>query len=383
MKPLLILTAGFGEGHNAAARNIHAAAEMIHGEGTSVTEDLFALASPRLNKISRAAYLRIINRHASVWSRFYAWIDKSQVLPKHLWFLRKEMAAFERLLAEHDPVAVCSTYPVYGFMADRLRAQGKLKVPFHNVVTDSISVNSLWTRPQCTSWHVPNEDTASAVEALGVSRTQIHKSGFPVQPFFSIEGKAMQPGDLSRAGIRPRVLYILNSGTKGAVETVRLLSQNTDWELTLAVGRDADLYKRLSALTKNRKAPTNLLRWTDQIPMLLCTHHAVISKAGGATTQEAIAARCPMIVNQIVPGQEEGNYELMRRCGSGALAHTPEEVLTHLQDGFKNAGELWSAWRNALANLSCPEAAFEIVKAILPELPATSPTLSKRDAINA
>ena len=32
-------------------------------------------------------------------------------------------------------------------------------------------------------------------------------------------------------------------------------------------------------------------------------------------TQEAIAARCPMIVNQIVPGQEEGNYELLRRHG--------------------------------------------------------------------
>ena len=43
------------------------------------------------------------------------------------------------------------------------------------------------------------------------------------------------------------------------------------------------------------------------------THHLVISKAGGATVQEAIAARCPMIVNQVIPGQEEGNARLIWR----------------------------------------------------------------------
>ena len=53
------------------------------------------------------------------------------------------------------------------------------------------------------------------------------------------------------------------------------------------------------------------------------THHVVVSKAGGATTQEAIAARCPMVVNQVVPGQEEGNCELLLRHGAGALATTP------------------------------------------------------------
>jgi hypothetical protein len=63
------------------------------------------------------------------------------------------------------------------------------------------------------------------------------------------------------------------------------------------------------------------------------THHVVISKAGGATTQEAIAARCPMIVNQIVPGQEEGNYELLRRTGAGALATTPAAVIQSLRQG--------------------------------------------------
>ena len=51
MKKVLILTAGFGEGHNAAARNLAAAIEAFRRHGNvsmhlRTTEELVALASP-------------------------------------------------------------------------------------------------------------------------------------------------------------------------------------------------------------------------------------------------------------------------------------------------------------------------------------------------
>ena len=67
-----------------------------------------------------------------------------------------------------------------------------------------------------------------------------------------------------------------------------------------------------------------------------------------------------MIVNQIVPGQEEGNYELLRRHGVGALAVTPEAVVRELERAFRDRGRVWSEWRAALEPLSRPEAAKEI-----------------------
>jgi len=68
--------------------------------------------------------------------------------------------------------------------------------------------------------------------------------------------------------------------------------------------------RELTLLAANRALPAHILGWTDQIPHLLMTHHVVISEAGGATTQEAIAARCPMIVNQIVPDKKRATTEL-------------------------------------------------------------------------
>ena len=41
---VLVLTAGFGEGHNAAARALAKALDAAHGPGTARLVDVFALA---------------------------------------------------------------------------------------------------------------------------------------------------------------------------------------------------------------------------------------------------------------------------------------------------------------------------------------------------
>jgi processive 1,2-diacylglycerol beta-glucosyltransferase len=239
-----------------------------------------------------------------------------------------------------------------------------MAVPFFNVVTDSISINSLWWRAGAAGWFLPNEDSRAALLQAGVDPELVAVSGFPVPPFFADNEGRLTPPDLA-AGAVPRVLYIINSGTRGSAETARRLLQETNWEVTCTVGRNAGLQTELSRLAAGRRAPATILGWTSEIPRLLMTHHVVVSKAGGATTQEALAAGCPMIVNQIVPGQEEGNYELLRRHGVGALAETPDAVLAALQRAFADEGREWRRWRLALRRIAHPTAGPEVVSAIL------------------
>jgi processive 1,2-diacylglycerol beta-glucosyltransferase len=364
MTKLLILTAGFGEGHNAAARNLAAAGTALQGPGTTLSVDLFALTSPRFNRLSRRAYLAAINGAPGLWSAFYRWVDHHEVFPRHLWLLRQELRQLDRLVRREQPAVVCSTFPVYGFLLERLAGSGRLAAPFYNVVTDSISINSLWGRPACTGWFVPNEETAEVMRAQGVPAARLHVLGFPVPAFFSEQARILSPPDLA-AGAAPRVLTILHSGIRHALATARRLLEESDWELTFAVGRDERLRQRLEHLAAGRRERTQILGWTDEVPRLLMTHHVVISKAGGATTQEAIAARCPMLVNQVVPGQEEGNYELLRRRGAGALVETPEAVVRTLRQAFANQGKVWREWRDALAPLARPDASRDIAAHLL------------------
>ncbi|MDB6168661.1 MAG: monogalactosyldiacylglycerol synthase [Verrucomicrobia bacterium] len=368
---ILILTAGFGEGHNAAARNLEEAFNQVISPGAAMTADIFSMASPRLNRVLRKGYIGMINRTPHLWSRFYQWVDRSEILPSALWSMWREMELLAQVIRRERPVAVCSTYPVYAFMMERLAHQGRIApVPHFNIVTDSISINSLWWRAQCDAWFVPNDASAEIMRSVGVEASRLHACGFPTPAFFR-DNPNLTPPPLSRpphparAPGAPRVLYIINSGTRGAELTARLLLEESGWDITCAVGKDVALRRRLQKLATSRTRPTSILGWTDLIPRLLLTHHVVISKAGGATTQEAIAARCPMIVNQIVPGQEEGNYELLRRHGVGALAETPTAVLEACRSAFADQGRVWSKWRGALDRLARPNAAEAIVEQVL------------------
>jgi processive 1,2-diacylglycerol beta-glucosyltransferase len=258
---------------------------------------------------------------------------------------------------------------LYAHLLQDLAQRGFPAVPRFNVVTDSISLNSLWWRAPCDGWFLPNADSTAVLQAAGAPAGRLHTTGFPVAPYFSDRAGAFTPPDLAR-GAAPRVLYLLNSGVRHAEETVRALFAESAWEVTCAVGRDARLRRRFERMAAGRSAPTTLLGWTASMPRLLMTHHAVVSKAGGATTQEAIAARCPMIVSQVVPGQEEGNVELLRRHGVGALAETPGRIVQTLRGAFANQGKLWREWHGALGALARPAAAADIARHVWEELGA-------------
>ncbi len=182
---ILILTAGYGEGHNAAARALAAACDTNYGPGTARVVDLFALSRPRFNQISRRAYIATINGAPRLWSSLYAWIDRSNLVPRCFWLLGRERRLLARILAEEKPTVICSTYPVYAFLIARLQNEGH-SLPHHfNVVTDSISINSLWWRAGAAGWFVPNPDSAEVMRAAGVDPEDLHVTGFPVPAFFS------------------------------------------------------------------------------------------------------------------------------------------------------------------------------------------------------
>ncbi|MEI7775622.1 MAG: galactosyldiacylglycerol synthase [Verrucomicrobiota bacterium] len=361
----LILTAGFGEGHNAAARSLKAAFDMQHETGSAQIYDVFSEARPSLNRWMRSAYLELINKHPNLWSWIFQSTDNKEI---PAWFLRaleKEADFLKAHILETQPAVLCSTYPLYSFLLKQIQDEFVRKIPHFVVVTDSISVHSLWWRAEAEGWFLPNQDSADVLRKAQIPEAKLEVLGFPVAPFFSTHLEELRPPDLA-SGAKPRVLFLVHSGYSDAEETARKLLQETRWEVTCAVGRNERLRERLKQLAAHRREPTQILGWTQDIPALLMTHHAIISKAGGATTQEAIAAACPMIVNQIVPGQEEGNFELLCRLEAGSRARTPGEVLAILEDWFEDGGRGWKKRRHNLQAASKPTACFEIVRRLLP-----------------
>ena len=101
------------------------------------------------------------------------------------------------------------------------------------------------------------------------------------------------------------------------------------------------------------------------MPRLMLESHLLISKAGGATVQEAIAASCPMIISQVVPGQEEGNAQLIVETLSGVVAAAPIEITTAIEQAFADDSRVWREWSANISRLSRPRASLEIAELLL------------------
>ncbi|MBL9218142.1 MAG: galactosyldiacylglycerol synthase [Opitutaceae bacterium] len=386
MAKVLILTAGYGEGHNSAARVLQAAFNERPGIDAELV-DIFALRAPRLNAVSRRAYLKLINTAPGAWSRLYRWLDESPRTPWLFRALGSHRRLLGRIIAEKQPVAIVATFPAYPWLLNQLRREGHFFCPHYTVVTDALTINSVWYRPASAGWFVTDADSAALLRARGVPGDRIHVSGFPVALAFADRAPHLQPPEAchllddklpSSALPRPRVLFMINTGRTAARAITRALLQLPGWHLTITAGRDEKLRHELLELAKGAPAKAEILGWTNRIPELLMTHHAVISKAGGATTQESINAHCPLLISQIVPGQEEGNYELIRHHDAGALTETPEAIVTTLNRMFEHDAKLWHHWRANLRRLARPAAARQIATRVLAgaTTPATRPAIS-------
>jgi UDP-N-acetylglucosamine:LPS N-acetylglucosamine transferase/predicted metal-dependent phosphoesterase TrpH len=364
MKKVLILTAGFGEGHNAASRNLRDALEFLSDEVKVEILDLFESTYGALNTIAKKSYMGVVQYAPGVWGKIYSILDRTTALEKNLGSLTRLRHALGDIIREAQPDFVVSTYPVYGHVIQELfRDHSERGFRFITVVTDTISVNSTWFRAPSDWFCVSNEATADVLRRNGVTADKVRVLGFPVSRMFAEAPKAPlaapKPGDLKR------VLYLINAGKKKSGKSLDRLLEIPDLHVTVTIGRDAELKAELVERTAHCSERVDILGWTNQMPQIMMGSHLIIGKAGGATVQEAIAAKTPMIVNQVLPGQEEGNAQLIEQFELGAVAESGSEVADLVEKAFAQRGRLWEKWKANLEKISRPDASLKLAQAIL------------------
>lgn len=357
---ILILTAAFGDGHNAAARGL---AGGIHQRGgQAVVADPFAESRPQLNDFFRRLYLTLINRYPSFWNLFYVLCHRLPLIESTVFFHLPALTRIRQLLEIHRPQVVVLTFPVYAHLIARLPPDLRKSFRLVTVVTDSISVHRLWSSAPADLWIVPNQLTARALARLGVSTAQIRPVGFPVDPRFA--SPEPHAGD-ELPGENPRVLYLLSSGLRAGPSMAATLAAQKGWVVTIGTGRDPEVARRVLAALGPLKDQVQMLGWTNKMPAVLARQHFVIGKAGGALTQETIASRTPFLVTQIVPGQEEGNFALLQEIGVASLAPDGDTVLRVIQSALAENGRGWKEWKAKLALASKPDASLKLAELCL------------------
>ena len=342
---ILIVTAAFGEGHNSAARNLSLALEA-HGAITRIGDPCL-LGTPGLTAILSRGYRMVTTRFPRLWAAIYKSTDRCDFNRSRSPVMRLPERALGALIDEFKPAAIVSTYPLYPYFLRRIPQGIGGKLPVFTVVTDSIEINAAWLRAPSDWWLVTDPLTRDEMIRKNLPAERIIDTGFPVNPVFS----KLTPVD-AEDGCDPfRVLYFPTAQRSLLRSHGRaLLAASPSVRLTLVLGKNVRrLYKEAHRLKLAHPGRVRIIGWTRKVPQLLNSHHLVIGKAGGATVHEAIAARCPMLIHHLVPGQEEGNLRLLESIGGGALADSPAALASRVSDLLSDHAAGWRSMKHALA----------------------------------
>jgi processive 1,2-diacylglycerol beta-glucosyltransferase len=358
---ILIATAGFGDGHNSAARNL---AKALTGSADVRVIDPCAEGSPWLNKVLRGAYRFVTTYLPGTWNRIYQGVEKRDFNKQELPLMGPVERAFSGQVDEFDPDVIVSTYPLYPYFAARHIGEEGRRRPLVTIVTDSIEINAAWRRAPTDYWLVTDQETRRGLIEKDLPGEQIIESGFPVDPVLAT--LTPLPADTPA---RPfRILFFPTAKRPAVRRTAEALLEHDGWptELTMVLGRNLRrLYKQARELSKAYPGRVQIKGWSRRVPQLLCNHHLVVGKAGGATVHEALAAQCPMLIHHLVPGQEEGNLELLRRIGGGDLADTDQSLAAALRDLLADNAAVWRRQKQHLIKHARPHASHVAAQFVL------------------
>lgn len=371
MRKILILTAGFGNGHNSAAFGLRDAIEEGNEAAKVEVLDLFRHCYGKTHDLVTKFFLGVVRHAPCLWGGMYSLLDKTSLVERQMALLAKPREALRDILKATEPDALVSTHPAYSYVVRQIFCDPHERpIPLVTVVTDSLTVHSSWHGAPSDAWVVSNGPTARVMVDAGVPGEKVHDLGFPVSPRFAT--LASQPPPPAPSGGEPlRALYLIHHGKKRVGKVIEDLLAIPNLKLTVTCGIDARLRVRMIERMQPHGDRCHVLGWTNRMPDLLATHHLAITKAGGAITQEAIAARCPLLINQVLPGQEEGNARLVEDLGLGTVAADDAAVVATVRRVATDGGKTWKRWRLGMAQHGRPDAARHVARFVLhdPRLP--------------
>ena len=358
-KKVLLLSVGYGKGHHSAA---DALAERYTELGwQSCVVDVCEAAQPRLFRLTQWFYSFCVRRAPWIWGLTYRLTDAADwALLIHGPLLRPVVRYLRALLQAMKPDLVVCTYPLFAYMLDELRNKGYTDVPYAVVVTDAREISRPWMCSDAPLVIVPDAGSQHAVvERYARNKCAVVAAGFPVGRKFvpSIELCAPSDGQI-------RILYGAYRQIGGVMDDVSgLLRAFPQLRLTVLAGR---YERRLQREFADYCAMGRLLvlRESDQMASLLRECHFYIGKAGAATMFECYASEVPVLVNFLLPGQEEGNLELLLEDGAGCHVESTAHLVDTVRRLVAHGAEGWSGLRQKMADAHRGGGAARIVAVI-------------------
>jgi processive 1,2-diacylglycerol beta-glucosyltransferase len=359
---VLIVSASTGSGHARAAEALRESLAHVEPGLTVEHVDLLALAPRWVRTAYGSGYEFLASRAPWVWREVYRWTDAPTEDSARWGALAHRLIfrEFHRLLTSR-PWSVCLCTH---FLPCQLAAGRPGLPPFALVVTD-FTLHRYWVQPRVGRYFVA---TPSLVDEQRLPRAASEATGIPVAAGFAQQ----RSRSAARVGLglhpeRPLALVMGGGFGLGVVESALAAARAPvrDLQVLAVCGRSESA---AAALRSAGVSPERLrvAGYVDNVAALMAAADVVVTKPGGLTSSEALAAGRPLILTRPIPGQEEGNTRTLLAAGVALPGSSPRLVSDSLARLYREPGRL-AEFASAARALGRPDAAARIAGAMRAE----------------
>jgi 1,2-diacylglycerol 3-beta-galactosyltransferase len=265
------------------------------------------------------------------------------------------------IIRQKQPDVIVCTYLFYQGLLSAVYASEKQHIPLLTVVTDLETVQSLWFHPVADLCLVPTQTVYDLAIAAGLPPEKVKITGIPVRPEL-MKGNQDQASLRQSLGWRPDLFTILAVGSKRIehlYDALRGLNHSgLPLQLVVVAGGDDELYQRFQDTEWH--VETHCYNFVAEMGSFIRAADCTLSKAGGLIVSEALACGLPLILVDVIPGQETGNANHVVSGDAGVLARDPIEVLETVCHWLEKDRRLYRQQAQNARKLGHPQAAYDV-----------------------
>ena len=350
MKRILILTVDYGYGHRSAANAIAEALYETHGQECKVeiVNPLDDPHAPAFFRENQHDYDKMVREMPELYKLGYQ-VSEARLVGDLIksTFTLALFNVLRELIREKQPDVIVCTYLFYQGILSAIFAIEKRHIPLLTVVTDLETVQSLWFHPVADLCLVPTQPVYDLAIQAGLPPEKVKITGIPVRPEL-MKGDQDHTSLRQSLGWRSDLFTVLAVGSKRVehlYDALRVLNHSgLPLQLVVVAGGDGELYRRFQETEWH--VETHCYNFVAEMGTFMRAADCILSKAGGLIVSETLSCGLPMILVDVIPGQEEGNRDYVVEHGAGAMIDSPMqmlEILSHwVADGRKKLRQVAS-----------------------------------------
>jgi processive 1,2-diacylglycerol beta-glucosyltransferase len=364
---VLFLTAAVGGGHIAAAQAVGAALRGLDPSIESELVDSYQYAASVFSKVVADGYIGMVKTVPQLYRVIYDRAERAKEAgPFRKWLSGFTAANLRELIGGMKPaVVVCTHAFPCGVMAAYKQMYAP-ELPVVGVVTDFV-VHPFWIYRNVDAYAVATPEMRATLIARGVRDDRIVVSGIPVDPRFG-QRTASRAELRARLDLPPDRNVVLMMGGGLGIGPLDVMMHALD-ELdepvagAIIIGKNRRIERRVLDVAERIAYPLRVRSFVDNVYDYMHASDVLVTKPGGLTSSEALAARLPMVLVKPLPGQEERNTRFLvsrkaalRGSGPRGIARAVSEVLS--------CGPASQRIRASIEALRRPDAALDVAHRI-------------------